>query len=198
MENLLKALINAQNEFPAVPFDATNPYYKSRYATLGSLIETVKPTLKKYGLGFTQLVIGCGGEVGLTTILFHESGEQIESTIMLAVPGGNNLAQEAGKTITYLRRYMLGSILGIYSDEDNDGNSPVPQKQTKKVVDPEQPKKDDGGILVDTAILLESDAKIGPTEFWVFAKELNVEATAPTDGDWRTALRALYDNEIAK
>ena len=33
--------------------------------------------------------------------------------------------QCAGSTLTYLRRYSWASILGMYSDEDSDGGSPV-------------------------------------------------------------------------
>ena len=73
--------------------------------------------------------------VGVTTLLMHESGEWIESAVTLPVVDQKNIAQEAGKTITYLRRYSLASLLNLYSDEDTDGNEPVkrqtpPQKPT--------------------------------------------------------------------
>jgi len=44
---------------------------------------------------------------------------------------GKNLAQEAGKSITYLRRYALAAILGLYADEDNDGNQPHTQTKSE-------------------------------------------------------------------
>jgi len=33
-----------------------------------------------------------------------------------------NVLQEPGKSITYTRRYMYQSIVGIVTDEDTDGN----------------------------------------------------------------------------
>ena len=50
---------------------------------------------------------------------------------------GKSNAQVAGSIITYLRRYSLASILGMYSDEDTDGNEPQPQRQRKAKPDAE-------------------------------------------------------------
>ena len=126
-ENIAKALVAAQAEMPIVPMNSINPFFKKKYANLGDVIDTVRPVLKKHGLAFSQLVVGEGGEVGVKTMLVHDSGEFIESTVSLPVEG-KSLSQEAGKTITYLRRYSLSAILGIYADEDNDGNSPKASK----------------------------------------------------------------------
>ena len=130
-ENIAKALVKAQAEMPVVPFDSVNPFLKNRYAGLGSVIETVRPVLAKHGLAFTQLSVGKNGEVGVKTILMHESGEFIEDTIMLPLSDekGKSAAQVAGSIITYLRRYSLASILGVYADEDTDGNQPKPAQQ---------------------------------------------------------------------
>jgi len=64
--------------------------------------------------------------VGVETILAHESGEWIGSTIFLPLgeEKGKSQAQLAGSVITYLRRYSLAGILGMYADEDGDGNTP--------------------------------------------------------------------------
>jgi hypothetical protein len=126
---LSKALVLAQSEFPRVAFNSTNPYFNSNYADLGAVIETSKPILKSHGLAVSQLVEGAAGEVGITTLLIHESGEFISSSVTILVDG-KNLAQEAGKSITYLRRYALAAVLGLYADADNDGND-SPHKETK-------------------------------------------------------------------
>ena len=130
-ENISKALVRAQAEMPTVPMNATNPFLKNRYADLGSVIETVRPVLAKHGLAFSQMPVGIGGEVGIKTILIHESGEFFESTITLPLANekGKSAAQVAGSIITYLRRYSLNGILGIYADEDNDGNQPAAKKK---------------------------------------------------------------------
>lgn len=129
--NITKALIEFHRKIGAVPFDSTNPYYKSRYASLGAVIATITPVACEVGLTWVQLPVSDGEGVGVETTIMHESGEHLTSRVMVALPGGEgkaNLVQEAGKYISYLRRYSLASAFGIYADEDADGNS-APQSQ---------------------------------------------------------------------
>jgi hypothetical protein len=117
--SLSKALVMAQAEFKSVQMNSVNPFFKSKYADLGAVIETCKPVLSKHGLAVSQLVEGEDGQAGVTTMLLHESGEFISTSLIVPI-SGSNISQEAGKTITYLRRYGLAAILGLYADEDND------------------------------------------------------------------------------
>lgn len=134
--DLFLALGNAQAEIPAMPMDGFNPYYSSRYTTLGKILEVIQPILQKWGLVVTQTATGSGGEIGVETIVSNpESGQYIASKITLPIGSEKNLAQEAGKTLTYLRRYALSALFNIYSDEDIDANSKV--QQGKKQTEPE-------------------------------------------------------------
>jgi hypothetical protein len=45
---------------------------------------------------------------------------------------GKTLVQELGSIITYLRRYSLASMAGVYSDQDTDGNDPNADKTQNK------------------------------------------------------------------
>ncbi len=137
--NLSKALSQAQAEFPAIKFDSVNPFLKNGYASLGAIIHAVKPILAKYGLATSQLTFGEDGVIGVETVLIHNSGEWICSSVSMSVgeERGKSSAQVAGSIITYLRRYALASLLGIYSDEDGDANKP--QAAPVKVEDPEAP-----------------------------------------------------------
>lgn len=138
--NLALALSKAQGEMPAAQMNATNPFLKNKYADLGSVIETAKPVLAKYGLSVVQLPIGDGGKIGVETILMHESGEWVsnELTLEVADEKGKSAAQVAGSIISYLRRYSLSAALGIYADEDTDGNKPQPKQEPAPR--PAQPK----------------------------------------------------------
>jgi hypothetical protein len=131
---LSKALAEAQAEMGPVGFDATNPFYKSRYATLGALIAAAKVVMPKHGLSYTQLPISDGERVGITNMLLHESGEWISQDFYLPLAmGSKNLIQEAGKAITYARRYGLAAMFGMYSDEDTDGEGePTKSKSVSK------------------------------------------------------------------
>lgn len=139
IQKLSEALSKAQAEFPPVPFNAVNPFLKNRYADLGGIIQTAKPILAKHGLAVSQLAEGEGNTTSVTTILMHSSGEWISSTISMDMEAekGKSQAQAVGSVITYLRRYSLASILGLYADEDNDGNRPVSHSITPAKVTPE-------------------------------------------------------------
>lgn len=108
---------------PSIPFDATNPFLKNRYASLGSVIEHSRPILAKYGLSIIQPPINDGDRIGVESTLLHTSGEFITTrfTLPLGDEKGKSLAQVAGSVVTYLRRYSWASILGLYADEDTDG-----------------------------------------------------------------------------
>ena len=123
---LFGALAKAQGEMKAVAFDATNPFLKNKYASLGAVIQTSRATLARHGLAVSQMPVSGERTIGVETILSHESGEWIGSTIALPLgeEKGKSQAQLAGSVITYLRRYSLAGILGMYADEDGDGNAP--------------------------------------------------------------------------
>lgn len=60
------------------------------------------------------------GTLALTTRLIHESGEWIEDTATCPLPKRD--PQGFGSAMTYLRRYSLAAITGLYQDDD-DGNA---------------------------------------------------------------------------
>jgi hypothetical protein len=100
-----------------IPKSESNPFYKSKYAALPSLLDAIQIPLEESGLVFTQLP---DGEY-LTTLLIHfESGEFISSSYKMNPIKTD--PQSIGSAITYARRYALGSILGLNIDEDDDGN----------------------------------------------------------------------------
>lgn len=125
IKELAGALVKAQAAMPAVKFNSTNPFLKNKYADLGAVIDTSRPILAKNGLSVSQLVFTDIGHMGVETILMHESGEWISASAVLPLGDekGKSQAQVAGSIVTYLRRYGLSSILGMYADEDGDGNA---------------------------------------------------------------------------
>jgi len=124
---LSAALVKAQSQMKPAPMNAVNPFLKNKYADLGAIIQTAAPTLNGNGLAYVQTVGGHDDQVSVTTMLIHESGEYISDTVSMATgtEKGKSAAQVAGSIVTYLRRYSLASICGIYADEDTDGNGPV-------------------------------------------------------------------------
>lgn len=120
--NLAVALAKFQAEVTQPKKTATNPHFRSKYATLDEIINTVKPVLAKHGLSYMQSCGGDGERITITTLLMHESGEWIESE-PLVLKADKISPQGAGSAITYGRRYMLSAVLGVASEEDDDGNA---------------------------------------------------------------------------
>lgn len=134
-----KDFINAQSEILTLPKDKKG--YGYTYTNFDTVVKTVKPILKKYHLGFCQLLDSKeNGKNGITTILFHESGESFQSWFELpaVVLGKANNAQNIGASISYIRRYALCAILGCSSDEDTDGMTGSQQEQAQKQMQQKQ------------------------------------------------------------
>lgn len=121
MNELAKALVAAQADMPAVEKDGTNPHFRSRFTTLDHLIAKTKPVLHKHGLVIAQFPSNIGGQPSLRTVLLHASGESIEADLPLAFAKQD--MQGLGGALTYARRYGWASVLGIASEDDDDGNA---------------------------------------------------------------------------
>lgn len=136
MTELYKALISAQEELTNL--DKNSQAYGYQYTDLACLITTVKPILAKHKLGFTQLVesVDVEGKTipKVSTVLFHESGESIQSGVCAPAVEMKNYVQGFGATITYLRRYSLQSILGLASEDNDAASDKQPSKQAPKEV----------------------------------------------------------------
>lgn len=121
---LAAALAKAQGAIKPAVFDKevnTNTY-KFKYATLATLWDTARDALAINGLAVTQTTdIDSGGNILLVTTLLHASGEWIGG--VYPVRAKDNMPQTLGSAITYARRYALSAILGLVSDDDDDGNA---------------------------------------------------------------------------
>ncbi len=141
IKNISLALLEFQSKLKGVSKDSTNPFFKSKYASLSHIQETIQDPLINCGLVYIQNPVG---ENGLTTMLIHaKSGEFFKSTYEMKPE--KNTPQGKGSCITYQKRYTLSAILGLNTDYDDDGNAasiPLPQKKVaKKVFDIEQYNK---------------------------------------------------------
>ena len=120
LDKLGKALAAAQGEMKGAKKDSVNPFFKSGYADLHTVIESSFPFLSKHGLCVIQGNDDTDGNFYVTTMLLHESGQWIKSKLKMPVEKPN--AQGVGATITYARRFALSAIVGI-AQYDDDGES---------------------------------------------------------------------------
>lgn len=114
---LSKAMAKAQAEMGGAVKDSSNPFFKSSYADLTSVIKAIKEPFANNGLSFVQFPISAPDHIGVSTRLMHESGEWLESECFL--PLVKNDPQSAGSTITYARRYALAAMCGIPAVDDD-------------------------------------------------------------------------------
>jgi hypothetical protein len=111
----------AQKELKNIAQTKENPFYHSSYAPLNKIIDEVKPILNKNGISILQDISSIDNMMIVSTILLHTSGEWIQQDGM-ALPLEKQTGQAAGIAVTYGRRYSLSALLGISSEDDNDGN----------------------------------------------------------------------------
>lgn len=123
--DLAVALAKAQSEMRIADLNKTNPYFKSRYADLTSVIEASRPCLTKNGLAVTQqLIHHDDGQNVLYTTLLHSSGQWICSRVRVIPPKSD--VQTLSSHITYLKRLCYASLIGVTTgDEDDDAEVSV-------------------------------------------------------------------------
>lgn len=117
---LFAALAKAQGEVENASKGSSNPHFKSKYADLAEILNTVRPTFSAHGIAIIQSSAYDGQTVTVTTVLAHSTGGFISSAAS-CVPAKTD-GQAIGAATTYLRRYSLAAMAGV-AQEDDDGNA---------------------------------------------------------------------------
>ena len=140
LDEFFSALSKAQGELQAAKKDSFNPFFKSTYSSLPAVMESCKDVLAKNNLSIVQSVSILDGKNVLITTLGHASGQWMRSISPIVVT--KNDAQGFGTGMSYARRYALAAIVGIVTDDDDDGESAVGRPnptltddQIQKIVD---------------------------------------------------------------
>lgn len=122
-KEIFASLLKVKKQLKQPKKSAWNDFTKSNYVTLESLQKTVDEALENTGLGYIQKVANTDNGVSVNTVLFHETGQSLESGWLTLTPKKND-PQGLGSAITYAKRYQLSAIFGISSAiEDDDGNA---------------------------------------------------------------------------
>ena len=135
IKELATALAKAQGQLENASKSSTNPHFKSKYADLAEVINTVRPVFAEHGLSVMQCPSFEAGVVSVETVVMHSSGEWMASTV--SAPVSKQDAQGVGSAITYCRRYSLAAVAGI-AQEDDDANSAVGKAPAKPVAKQKQ------------------------------------------------------------
>ena len=135
---LFAALSAAQGEVENAAKSSTNPHFKSKYADLAEVLNTVRPVLAKHGLVLIQSTSFDGSMVSVDCVIAHSTGGYISSRAS-CVPAKSD-AQGVGSATTYLRRYSAAAMTCV-GQEDDDGQSaahdtpPAPVLSESQVAD---------------------------------------------------------------
>jgi len=118
---LAAALSKAQGKYKPVVRNCTNPFFKSHYADLAAIFDATREALMTNELSVIQTnEISDNGKLVVVTTLMHSSGEWISGT--LSMKPVKEDPQGQGSCLTYIRRYAMQQILGVASEDEDDGN----------------------------------------------------------------------------
>ena len=123
--NVYQKLWKAKQELGKVVKGNDNPFFKSKYADLNSILEAVEPALFKHGLIVLQ---PCIDNVVETQIIDCDSSQMVTSSLIL--PEITD-PQKRIAAITYFRRATLQSLLSLKAVDD-DGNTATEAVKTQK------------------------------------------------------------------
>lgn len=93
-----------------------------RYASLASGLDIVRRTLSQQEIATIQTtrIEASSGQIHLTTLLAHSSGEWISSDLPVCPGKDVEAPHRMGAALTYARRYALFALVGIAGEDDLD------------------------------------------------------------------------------
>src|SRR6202140_3561611 len=102
-----------------------------RYASLASGLDIVRKSLGQQEIATVQTtaIDQATGQIQLTTLLAHASGEWISSDWPVCAVSETATPHRMGAALTYARRYALFTLVGIAGEDDIDApdlNAPMP------------------------------------------------------------------------
>jgi len=114
MKNVYEKLFEFRKLTGKVVKSANNPFFKTKYADLNSVIEATDPALEEVGLVYIDRVDNL---TLISELIDVDSGESIINNTPLLLSKQD--MQQLGSAITYARRYARLSMLGLQAvDED--------------------------------------------------------------------------------
>lgn len=134
---LMLALAKAQGEMRAAPRDANNPYHRSKYADLASIVDSARAPLAKHEIAWSQWFEQDPDSpdwIVIVMVLAHAEEWLIGRLRIRSLPkekgqGGASIdprhinAQDIVAATTYGRRVLFAAMVGAVAEgEDDDGN----------------------------------------------------------------------------
>jgi len=125
--NIYQKLNNFRASIGAIRKDKTNPFHKSKYADINTILAVITPILSENGLLLYDRIEN--DKVITRVVNVDAPDEFLESSLPIL---NKQDMQKVGSNITYARRYNCVSLLSL-EQEDDDGNLSA-QKSHKQIV----------------------------------------------------------------
>jgi hypothetical protein len=135
--------------------------YSYPYADLAGITQMVYPLLGEHGLAFITAPDYVGERYTLVGSIEHVSGERRTGFFPL---NDRATPQQIGSALTYGRRYLLGCLTGVVTEEDDDGKAASQASESSERPKPQRakpkPKPDPDPVSPD-AVTKAQLAKLG-------------------------------------
>lgn len=143
------AMLKVQGKIDGVRKDSKNPHFRSSYASLEAVVDTIRPACQDNKIVVMQapgeFSAGC---IAVETMLTHsESGEWIRST--LHVPVQKQDPQGIGSALTYAERYSLMALFNLppVDDDGQAASAAAPQQSQSTGVVPNAAERQANGLI---------------------------------------------------
>lgn len=187
INEIAKAMSEAQNKIKPALKDGLNPHFRSKYTSIAGVWESLREPMTSNGLTIWQDVTTHEKGVSVETRIVHSSGQWVEFG-PLTMPVGKADAQGFGSCISYAKRYALCAAIGIVStDEDDDAVSAVDKSSGEVVKHPLITQEQVKTIIAMTKeASMDTDAVTKFLSFMGVTKFMDIKAS-----DYDRAVKAL-------
>jgi hypothetical protein len=170
---MAEALAGFQAECPPVPRTRAAEIVKNgvkqysyTFAPLDEIVRVIRPHLTKYQLSYVHDARVDKDRVEITCTLQHAAGAKRTATFEAPIDssGGKNAIQQVGSARSYGRRYTLMDVLGLTTEDDDDGNGTD--------ADGEAPRLSEDQVANLSDLIESTGAKLGTFLRWIEAETL--------------------------
>ena len=125
-QRYLSAFSDLQRVLPAVAKRGMG-HDKTKYARFEDIVDTIKEPLAKLGFSLSFRLNHSNDSITVTGVLGHSGGHSESTSMCLPADPGprRNAVQAWGSAVTYGKRYVALTLLGIATQDDDDGNAAV-------------------------------------------------------------------------
>lgn len=210
-----EAFLKMQMEIRPAIKDANNPAFRSKYADLNSVWEAIREPLHNNGFFVVQTPDFDGEQMWLTTTIQHISGDFKIGRYPLR-PIKQDM-QGYGSAISYARRYSLSAMLGVISEDDDDGNAastPAPKPQAAQAAAPKPMVHQNPDVVKGNRVWIDQEKQAITAcerlpDMYMWLDENGESWSEPTSGSnlWKTRrscpehfeeIKAHYLNKMAE